>query len=403
MRPEDVTIIIPTVSEAENQELQECLAACVSNLPGKIIISADNAYRAKRLKLLVRSMKLNSNKISVVNTGVASKRMQMIQAVQQTDTSLVLFLDDHVFLPESFLRLSCPNFDHSDVALCGTDKIVRRRALVSKTFFGKYWERLWNFYGIAYLQRHNWETRATHAMDGGVFVIPARAMPARTSILKEQDFQDAFLNEYIFFNSLGPIDVGDDNFITTWVLEHDQRIELSDVPVETTLGEFPRFIYQCLRWRRTTFQNSSILWHRKLWLRWPWTVWTTYLPSLFNLALFWDFGMLYALKHTRFYANHSHPGLILACFTVWIYFSKVVKLLPHFRAHPAHFFLFFFPIPAHYIFAWSHSLLSIGAILLWFSFAWNGRNLPLEPQSSAKRHTREKRRARGEIHSITVV
>ncbi|KAL7906002.1 hypothetical protein GGI35DRAFT_471474 [Trichoderma velutinum] len=376
--PKTCTIIISTVSDHDNEELQECITTCLNNEPKAIILSTDNPHRAKGLENLARHMRTSSVQIFVEQSGVASKRRQMMQAANRVTTPLIAFIDDHIFLPESFLPSSISEFEDPQVGICGTFKKVRRKALLSKSIIGKYWERFWNFIGMIYLERHNYETGCTHELDRGVFVVSSRAMLIRSSIVQDRMFQDAFLNEYIF-GIAGPIDVGDDNFITRWILTLYWNIAISKVPVETTLGEFVKLPWQLLRWRRTTYQNLDILFCWQLWLFWPWTAWTAYVPALFNFAIIWDLGMIYCLTNTRFYADYTHPRLLVIWFCVFIYISKVVKLLPHFRRYPSDFFLFFFPIPAYPIFGWLHIGWSISAICTVLRYDWSGRNFSQTP------------------------
>ncbi|KAK0707245.1 hypothetical protein B0T21DRAFT_271312, partial [Apiosordaria backusii] len=195
-------------------------------------------------------------------------------------------------------------------------------------------------------------------------------------IVKDPNFRDGFRNERFFFGLLGPLVTGDDNFITRWVARLGYKIRITNAAsIETTLGQFPKYVKQCLRWRRTTIQTASILSEYTLWLHWPWTTWTTYIPSLFNLALFWDLGLLYALTQTRVFLEARNPGVMVVVLGTWIYFAKLVKLFPYFRRYPMDFFLFFFPIPAYHCFAYFHSLLTLWAYCTFWDCSWSGRNL----------------------------
>jgi hypothetical protein len=73
--------------------------------------------------------------------------------------------------------------------------------------------------GALYLERYNFEIRATNAMDGGVFVVSGRAMVILIEIL-DNNFCKAFIKEYFFFGLFGPLNPDDDNFIIRWVLSH---------------------------------------------------------------------------------------------------------------------------------------------------------------------------------------
>jgi cellulose synthase/poly-beta-1,6-N-acetylglucosamine synthase-like glycosyltransferase len=160
----------------------------------------------------------------------------------------------------------------------------------------------------------------------------------------------------------------DDNFITRWVLREGYEVKIQyskDSTIETTLGRYPKFLGQCSRWARTTYRSNlcSLFTDRTVWHRWPWTVWTAYIPQLFNLALLWDSGMVYAFTQSGFYSDSEHLTLLLMCLLCWIYFTKSVKLLGYFWNHPLDFFLFFFPIPAYHFFAYFHSLRKLWAAL----------------------------------------
>jgi hypothetical protein len=83
----------------------------------------------------------------------------------------------------------------------------------------------WNTIGGLYLTRHNFETRATNAADGGVFCVSARAVLLRTCIVKDATFTHAFLNEYILrfgdkFPGWGPVVVDEDKFFSRRVVNH---------------------------------------------------------------------------------------------------------------------------------------------------------------------------------------
>jgi hypothetical protein len=94
--------------------------------------------------------------------------------------------------------------------------------------------------GAVYLERHNFETQATNALDGGTFVISSRASMIRTEIVQDATFLPEFLNERFFFGLFGPLNPDDDNFIIRWALRMGYRIKIQHTEAatfETTLGE----------------------------------------------------------------------------------------------------------------------------------------------------------------------
>jgi hypothetical protein len=400
--PKDVTMILPTVSvsESDNPEFEECLTTCLINKPAGVIIVTDTDFKATEVNKQLLSIRDKIQKgsssflselgptdisgvdVRVTYAGVADKRCQIICAIQYVQTHLTMLLDDHVFLPRSFLDSVVPVFENPCIGLCGTKKAVRRKHPEARSLWGRYWELFWNVMGALYLTRHNFEIRATNAMDGGVFVVSGRALVVLTKIVQEDNFRKAFTNESFFFGLFGPLNPDDDNFITRWVLRHPQNYEIKiqytdNATIETILGQYPKFLAQCLRWARTTFRSNScsLITDRTVWRRLPWTVWTTYIPSLFNLALFWDGGMLYALTKTNLYSESRNSMLILLCFGGWIYLTKLVKLIPYFWRYPTDFFLFFFPIPAYPLFAYCHTVLKLWAGITFSNHSWTGRNL----------------------------
>lgn len=330
------------------------------------------------------------------SAGVADKRVQIVHGITGTQTEILVLLDDHVFLKPQFLSAVTAVFDNPQVGLCGTRKRVRRnrawgpptRSRLAFWDFPvilayQYWLAFWNFLGIAYLTRHNFELRGTSGMDGGVFVISGRAMAVRTSLVKTDSFLRSLLCENVVWPRLRAglcrlgvhvpeyARIGDDNFITNWVFEHEfltQFLDTADATVETNLGEPSTFLGKCIRWARTKFRNCIILLSRRsVWHRWPYTVWLAFVPPLLSLSLLLDVAILFEFTKTKLYSWHA-----LICLGVCIYFLKAVKLLSHFREHPVDFVLFFFPIPAYHMWAYFHSLVSIYSFLTFWNQNWEG-------------------------------
>jgi hypothetical protein len=70
----------------------------------------------------------------------------------------------------------------------------------------------WNVIRTLYLKRHNFEIRATNAIDRGVFVVSGQAIVILTKIL-DYNFCKVFTNEYFFFGLFSLLNPDDDNFI----------------------------------------------------------------------------------------------------------------------------------------------------------------------------------------------
>lgn len=368
LKPEDVTIIIPTI-DPENEGFQECLRTVLQNQPGAVLIVTVGKAKVKLVERVVRPFRRAwpSTEISVTQTAQANKRRQVCHAIPQVKTPITVLVDDHVYWPSlNFLPTILAPFEDPQVGGLGTNKVVRR------TGRGFAMNSIFNFLGCVYLERHNFEITATNALDGGVFVISGRTAAYRTSLLNNQTFLNEFANEMFFFGRLGPINPDDDNKITRHVVKSGYKLVIQNHPdatIETDLGNPGKYLSQCLRWARTTWRSNScsLFTDRTVWCAQPWCVYAVYITSFFNFALFYDAALLISLYNTTF----GGTGTAILIMMAWIFASKMVKLLPHFRRHPKDLLL----IPAYLIFAYYHSIMKLWALFTFWDCSWGGRNL----------------------------
>jgi hypothetical protein len=184
---------------------------------------------------------------------------------------------------------------------------------------------------------------------------------------------EGFTNERFFFGMFGPLNADDDNFITRWLVTHGWKIKFQnskDATLETTLGTYPKFLSQCLRWVRTTWRSNSasLFTDRTVWKSQPWCVYAVYITSFFNFALFYDAALLCTL---HFGTNFGQAASVKISLAALIFSTKMVKLVPHFARCPADVVY----IPGYVAFAYYHSLIKLYAGLTFYVTAWGGRNL----------------------------
>lgn len=388
----DVTVIIPTV-EPGNKDFKECLVSIWKNRPREVFVvvvgeamrtythSIINQLSLKRSKRTSRKQ----TKITVLSTNQANKRSQIVDALQNVQTKIVALSDDHVFwCSAKFLPTVLAPFEDPQVGGVCTNKRVRRDVQLS------WWASIWNMLGALYLERHNHEIRATYTVDRGIFVASGRTALYRTEILKTTEFQQGFTNEYLLgFSKLadnggcitrcwyrllswfGTVSTGDDNYITRYLVRNGRNIVVQycqDAVIETTLGDSRKFIPQCVRWSRTTWNSNaaSLFIDRTVWRRQPWSVYAVYLTSFVNFALLYDPALLYIFSQTTW----RHQLGLLPLF-IWIMLSKLVKLTPYFLRHPRDLIF----LPFYYLFAYSHSLIKLFALLTFWDTSWSGRDL----------------------------
>lgn len=369
----DATVIIPTV-EPENPDFDECIRSVLKNQPAKIIVVTvgEKCFRDahRHCKQAFADFKTSNpgaaTTIHLIKAAEANKRVQLATAIKKVNTAITVWVDDHVFWPsEDFLSSAMAPFEDEKVGIAGTNKRVRRvdQGTVFKNF--------WNFLGCLYLERHNFEITATNYVDGGAFVVSGRTSLHCTSIIQEPRFLRAFQNEYCLFGLVGPINPDDDNFVTRWNVTNGFKVAFQnseDATIETTLGEYPKFLMQCFRWVRTTWRSNpcSLFTDRTVWRVQPWCVYAVYLTSLINFALFIDTALVYLLYISK-WSSTDHLGL-LAC---WIVASKMAKIVPHFQRHPKDLRFFFGQV----VFGYVHSLIKLWALLTFWNVGWGTRDL----------------------------
>ena len=306
-----------------------------------------------------------------MGTRTARERSRMANTFSsKVHTKITVLCDDHVFWPPGFLSNVLAPFEDLTIGAVGMCKRVRRigQAFSSADF--------WNFIAALYLERHNFDCAATTTMDGGIFCVSGRTSAHRTEILAAPDFIHEFLHEYCFFGLVGPLHTDDDNFITRWMVNHGWKIAFQHSPgarMETTLGEYPKFLHQCLRWVRTTWRSNftSLFIERKVWQTQPWCVYAVYLTSFFNFALFYDFGMLFtawlALNRSPDVPIETRTAMWALC--LWIFCSKLVKPLPHFWRNPKDLVY----LPGYIMFGYFHSLIKLYAMITFYNKSWGSR------------------------------
>jgi hypothetical protein len=139
--------------------------------------------------------------------------------------------------------------------------------------------------------------------------------------------------------------------------------------IETTLGTYPKFLSQCLRWVRTTWRSNSasLFTDKTVWYTQPWCVYAVYLTSFVNFALFYDGVLAYTLLKSPIGTAKN-----LKYLATWIFCTKMVKLTPyHFLREPQDLIM----LPGYFVFAYFHSLIKLYAGLTFWKTNWGGRNL----------------------------
>lgn len=363
----DLTVLIPTV---ENDDaLLTCARSICANNPAQLFVITVGQEMRDAIHNSLQHLRTDfpAVDVQVHYTEGANKRRQLDAAIPLIRTQLTCMVDATVVWGPRFLTSALAPLEDPNICLVGTNKRVRRTrgaGLVAS---------VWNFIGCLYLERHNFEVRAQNAISGEAFVISGRTNVIRTVVIQDPDFRVGFVDERFFLGMGGPLAADDDNFIVRWVLKRgggikfqyddDSRIDIAPI------GEFPRFLSQCVRWARTTWRsNPAALKIPHVWMSQPYSVYSIYLASFFNFALLVDPLLVYLCYVSS--TNWTSICLLV----VWIVCSKMVKLITYFWREPRD--LMFFPL--YVLFAYFHSLIKLWALLTFWDLAWSGRQLDLD-------------------------
>ncbi|TEA22049.1 hypothetical protein C8034_v006284 [Colletotrichum sidae] len=376
----DVTVVVPTIDPG-NPKFTECLQSILENRPRgiRIVTVGDPLLvQCERVAARLRNHYPWSY-IHVSSRDHPSKREQVAEAVRHVATELTVLADDHVFWPSRrFLASAIAPFESDRVGVVAPFKRVRRSTPAGEWSVAS----VLNLVGCCYLQRHNWELRASNALDGGVFVVSGRTAVYRTRFLRSGGLMDRYTREMFFFGMLGGrcLLPDDDNFLTraAYRLGWDVRWqETDDAAVETTLGDegVEKFRGQLIRWARTTFRSNpcnlwgggGLAWQTAT--RMPFSYVGVYFAALCNFALLWDAAIVVTFCRSGLY-NGVFGGAIWKLLG-WIVFSKTVKIWPHFKRYPQDLPLIVFQV----LFGYVHSFIKFWALITFWDCTWLGRNL----------------------------
>ena len=244
---DDVTVVIPTL-EGHGAGLFETLRSILATRPCEVILVTIDAH-FERAQHMIKDMA--TTKVRVLSVSQPNKRRQMVRAIPEVRTDITIFADDDVTWPSKLLPWMLAPLEDQKYGGVGTNQRLRRAE--SPTALG----RAWGFLGALYLERRNFDCASCIFMDGGLPCLSGRTVAYRTKILRD----DAFIYGFTHEEWLGryQLNADDDNFITRWLINHDQKIWFQyhkEAEVQTTLEDNPKFLKQCLRWSRSNWRSN---------------------------------------------------------------------------------------------------------------------------------------------------
>ncbi|KAK4993687.1 hypothetical protein LTR50_000298 [Elasticomyces elasticus] len=364
--PSDVTVIIPTVF-SHSDEFIRCLQGILRCGAAQVIVVTANA----KVALIQQCCEAhNITQARVIGVKKLNKRVQMVAALKKVQTSITVFADDDVFWPTSYLEYLLASFESEFVGAAGTRQRVRRDSSPN----------LWNFLGICYLERRNFNTGATNNIDGGISTLSGRTSAYRTIILKNEMFFDYFLNDHWLGRHLNS---DDDKCLTRWTytLGWDIALQFDEKAVlETTLESNTKFLHQCVRWARAHWRgNLTVMMKGNYWYsRHLWTLYAIYIAQFQTPALLMDGSLAWMLYQAMAGASENVRTVVFVAFGIWVLFSKIVKLIPHLIRYPQDVRF----LPASVLFSYLHGFINIYALCTMHVTAWGSKNLTTQSNAS---------------------
>ncbi|KAF2225660.1 nucleotide-diphospho-sugar transferase [Elsinoe ampelina] len=370
--PGDVTFLMPTTF-SDPGEVVKCLKGIQKCNPAAIIIVTSNA-KLETVKTAITDAGI----INTVVLGVSklNKRRQMLVGLEHIKTDITFCVDDDVFYPSVNLPqhlLNC--FEDPRVGAAGPRQRARRDAYPS----------IWNFLGISYLERRNFNTGSTNCIDGGLSTLSGRTQAVRTAILKNKEFYHYFRNDSFLGRKLT---VDDDKALTRFIYSRGWKIALNfheECTIETTFETGFGFIGQCLRWARGHWRGNLIVMAKEsYWYKThTWTLYSTYISQFQTPALLVDGFLFWLLHRATAEVNANAKSHAFLLFAFWIFLTKIVKLVPHFLKYPQDVVF----IPVSILFSYLHGIINVYALLTTHKTIWGSRGCSVDEDVPEDKYT----------------
>ncbi|KAI0438984.1 putative polysaccharide synthase Cps1 [Xylaria telfairii] len=355
----DVTVIIPTTFKSP-PELTKCLQSITCCSPSAIfIVSSDS-----NVEYIVKHCQENAFDVTVLGVSKLNKREQILRAIPHVKTSVTVLADDDVIWPMRFLNYLLAVFEDPRVGAGGARQRVSRNENPDA----------WNFLGIGYLERRVWNNLATNTLDGSISTLSGRTAAYRTEILQTEEFSEYFRSD----NWRGQrLNSDDDKCLTRYVYSRGWNIAIQPNPratIETTVEIDRKYILQCLRWARAHWRgNFTVMSKETYWYsrRYLWGLYYIYIGQFQTPALLID-GLLFWLLSSAL--TNASSGTTIRAYTsfgAWVFFTKLVKLIPHFWSHPSDMKF----IPLSILFSYAHGFLNLYSAFTLHAIQWGSQNL----------------------------
>lgn len=360
----DVTVIVPTIEENMEVLVSPFQSLIDTGIQELIIITVgDDNHR--RCSMLAQSLLLSNPgraEINVYSTDVKNKRTQLKAVIPKVTTKITALVDDDIWWAKTSMPWILAPLEDERIGSVGlgmaAHPLPEGRGFNLKT--------IWHYLGDEYLTRRNFDGASTLYHDAGISCMSGRTNILRTSILQDEAFLNAFVDERDLSRPCGPLLMnGEDKFITRWLFEHGIGTWVQyhqEAYLETTLEMDENFLHQCIRWASSSWRGNYKLlfpggfnpWTAAFWMnvgevgaRQPWTFFAKYITVFLSWTIITD--PLLFLGHNACqdifksaglrFLNGTSGWILLATFFL---FTKIIKKMSLYLRHP--WTILFFPI-----------------------------------------------------------
>ena len=385
----DVTAVV-TVYQPPDGFLP-AMRSLEKNDPFKVLIVADITCADDVDKMLTREG-FDRTKFIVVPEEKPGKRAALVSGIKLSTTKFTCLVDDDAVWCDTFLEKLILPFQYSSIGGVGVKQVA---AMTTST---------WNVKDVLADMRLSvryLELRSTTTIDRGCSCISGRTGCYRTSLVQNERFYREFLNEKFFgMQTLS----GDDKFLTRWVSNNgfDTYHQLDNsCKLETTFDSMWKLCQQLARWSRNTVRSDfkNLFIERKIWRRHPFTAivmldkFITPFLLLFGPVFVITVFILHAINPEGSYRIYKPPSWMqrsdidrwdwvgLVGFTVWLLFSRTIRLCYHLYEKPHHIVY----IPLFILFQYYQAATRIYAMFTVYNRSWGTRNVTVGKDGQVQR------------------
>ncbi len=324
-----LSIVVPVYKE-EPELFERAIRSWLANDPAEVILVID-ATDTVCQQIAARYP------VTVVITDVPGKRDALRRGWEAASTPLVALVDsDTVWAPDVLAEV-CKPFADPRVGGVGTRQNVWRPA--------NFLQRINDMYlDLRYFDENAGQTYFGQA----VSCLSGRTAVYRREILLE--ISHDFMHETFWGR---PCMSGDDKRLTclTMMRGHKTVMQRSARVWSTFPGTFPVFVRQRLRWARNTWRSDL----RALFQGWVFA--HPYLAFTMTDKAVSAFTLLVAPVYLTIGIVTGRWDFV-AALAIWWWLSRAVKLLPHLRRRPWHFFL----LPGYVLMSFVMAVIKICAL-----------------------------------------